>query len=99
MPTYAPPEGSMPFLAEQHLVAAKLVRKNGATRTGEERELFIQKSNSLVLCVRLSAKDRGDICLDDFDWSSLTPDWNVIDEQVRRLPPPNINGPPLAPDH
>ena len=27
----------MAFLAEQHLVAAKLVRRNGATRTGAER--------------------------------------------------------------
>jgi hypothetical protein len=89
----------MVILAEQHLVAAKIVRKNGATRIGAERELFIKKSNSFVVCVRLSARDRGGICLDDFDWSSLTPDWNVIEEQVRRLAPPNINGPPLAPDH
>jgi hypothetical protein len=41
----------MAFLAEQHLVAAKLVRRNGATRTGAERELFIRKSNSFVVCV------------------------------------------------
>ena len=88
----------MAFLAEQHLVAAKLVRRNGATRTGAERELFIRKSNSLVVCVRLMAKDRGGICLDNFDWSSLTPDWNVLDEQVRRLAPPHIGGPPLVPD-
>jgi hypothetical protein len=89
----------MDFLAEQHLAAAKLVRQNGARLIGAERELFIRKSNSFVACVKLMARDRGDICLDNFDWSSLTPDWNVIDEQVRRLPPPNINGPPLAPDH
>jgi hypothetical protein len=36
----------MQFLAEQHLVAAKLVRKNGAASVGAERELFIRKSNS-----------------------------------------------------
>jgi hypothetical protein len=36
----------MAFLAEQHLVAAKLVRRNGATRTGAERELFIRKSKA-----------------------------------------------------
>ena len=39
----------MAFLAEQHLVAAKLVRRNGATRTRAERELFIRKSNSFVV--------------------------------------------------
>jgi hypothetical protein len=62
----------MQFLAEQHLVAAKLVRKNGAARTGAERELFIRKSNSFVVCSRLMATDRGAICLDNFDWWSLT---------------------------
>jgi hypothetical protein len=35
----------MAFLAEQHLVAAKLVRRNGATRSGAERELFIRISS------------------------------------------------------
>jgi hypothetical protein len=84
----------MAFLAEQHLVAAKLVRRNGATRTGAERELFIRKSNSCVVCVRLMAKDRGGICLDNFDWWSLTPDWSVVDE----LAPPHIDGPSLVPD-
>jgi hypothetical protein len=88
----------MQFLAEQHLAAAKFVRKNGATHTGAERELFIRKSNSCVVCLRLMAKDRGGICLDNFDWSSLTPDWRVLDEQVRRLAPPDIDGPPLVPN-
>ena len=88
----------MPFLAEQHLVAAKLVRRNGATRTGAERELFIRKSNSFVVCVRLKAKDRGGICLDNFDWWSLTPDWSLVDEQIRRLAPPHIDSPSLIPD-
>jgi hypothetical protein len=91
-------EQFMQFLAEQHLVAAKLVRKNGAARTGAERELFIRESNSFVVCSRLMATDRGGICLDNFDWWSLTPDWNVIDEQVRRLVPPRIDGPSLVPD-
>ena len=59
----------MQFLAEQHLTAAKLVRENGARRSGAERELFIRKSNSFVACVRLAAKDRGGICLDNFDWA------------------------------
>ena len=88
----------MQFHAEQHLVAAKLVRKNGAARTGAERELFIRKSNSCVVCVSLVAKARGGICLDNFDWRSLTPDWSVIDEQVRRLAPARIDGPSLVPD-
>jgi hypothetical protein len=46
----------MAFLPEQHLAAAKLVRKNGARRTGAERKLFIRKSNSFVICVRLMRK-------------------------------------------
>jgi hypothetical protein len=87
----------MQFLAEQHLAAAKLVRKNGEARIGIDRELFIRKSNSFVACVRLTAKDRGGVRLDHFDWSSPTPDWNVIDEQVLRLAPPYIEGPSLIP--
>jgi hypothetical protein len=87
----------MQFLSEQHLVAAKLVRKNAVARTANERELFIRKSNSFVACVRLMAKDRGGICLDKFDWWSLTPDWGKVDEQVRRLAPPCIDSPPLVP--
>jgi hypothetical protein len=88
----------MQFLAEQHLVAAKLVRENGARRSGAERELYIKQSNSFVVCVRLMAKDRGGICLDNFDWTSLTPDWGKIDEQMRRLALPYIASPPLVPD-
>jgi hypothetical protein len=88
----------MAFLAEQHLVAAKLVRRNGATRSGAERELFIRKSNGFVLCVRLMAKERGSIRLDNFDWCSLTPDWSVIDEQGGWLSPPQVDGPPLIPN-
>jgi hypothetical protein len=88
----------MLFLAEQHLVAAKLLRKNGERGTCAVRELFIGKSNSCVVCVRLMAKDRGGVSLDDFDWWSLTPDWCVIERQIRRLAPPHIEGPPLVPD-
>jgi hypothetical protein len=88
----------MPFHAEQHLLAAKLVRKNGAWRIGAERELFIRKSNSFIACLRLSAKDRGGICLDKFDWWSVAPDWSVVDEQVLRLAPPRIDSPSLVPD-
>jgi hypothetical protein len=88
----------MQFIAEQHLVVAKLVRKNAATRTGTERELFVRKSNSLVVCVRLSAADRGGVSLDHFDWSSLTPDWCKLDKHVLRLALPQIVGPPLVPN-
>jgi hypothetical protein len=87
----------MDFLAEQHLAAAKLVRQNGARLIGAERELFIRKSNSFVTCVKLTARDRGGICLDDFDWWSVNPDWSVIEEQVLRLALPPIDCPPLAP--
>ena len=88
----------MQFLAEQHLMAAKLVRENGARQTGTERELFIRKSNSFVACVGLTAKDRGGICLGNFEWWSLTPDWSAIEEQVLRLAPAHIDGPPLVPN-
>jgi hypothetical protein len=87
----------MQFLAEQHLAAAKLVRKTGAWRTGAEQEAFIRKSNSFVLCASLIAKDRGGISLSDFDFFSLNPNWAVIEEQVLRLTPPVIDGPPLVP--
>ena len=63
----------MRFLSEQHLAAAKLVRRNALRQTTSDRERFIEMSNSLVICVCLSAKDRGGISLDQFDWSSLEP--------------------------
>jgi hypothetical protein len=88
----------MPFLAEQHLAASKLVRESGTRRTGAERELFVRKSNSLLVCALLAAKDRGGICLDTFDWTSLAPDWSKVDEQMRRLALPHIASPPLVPD-
>jgi hypothetical protein len=87
----------MRFLAEQHLAAAQLVRKNGVWRTGAEQKAFIKKSNSFVLCASLTAKDRGGISLSDFDFFSLTPNWAVIEEQVLRLTSPVIDGPPIVP--
>ena len=88
----------MLFLAEQHLVAAKLVRINGATRAGADLEKFIKMSNSFVVCARLAANSRGGINLDRFDWKALSPDWSVVDRQIRGLAPPHIDGPPLVPD-
>ena len=35
---------------------------------------------------------------DDFDWTSLTPDWGKIDEQMRRLALQDIASPPIVPD-
>jgi hypothetical protein len=87
----------MQFLAEQHLTAAKLVRENAMARIGVDRELFIRKSNSFVACVHLMAKERGGVSLEKFDWLSLTPNWNVLEEQVLRLTPPYIDGPSLIP--
>lgn len=87
----------MRHLVEQHLVMAKLIRRNGSQRTGKERELFIKRSNSFIICVGLSAKARGGIYLDNFDWHSITPDWKVIEQQICNLAPPHIPGPPLVP--
>jgi len=84
--------------AVSNLVAAKLVKEHGARRTGVERELFIKKSNSFVACARLYAKNRGCIHLENLALSSLSPDWSVIETQIRRLAPPHIEGPPLVPD-
>ena len=49
--------------AEQHLAFAKLVRSNAGNRGAAERERYIKKSNSFVVCVRLSAADRGGLKL------------------------------------
>ena len=88
----------MQFLAEQHLAAAKMVRANGAHLTGACRERFIKSSNSFVVCARLAAQDRGGISLAGFEWDSINPDWNVVDEQIQRLELPQINGPSIIPD-
>jgi hypothetical protein len=89
----------MHFLSEQHLATAKRIRVNAIRRTGVNRERLIKMSNSFVICVRLSAKDRGGIAPVDFDWSSLRPNWNLIEEQLERLAPSDIAGPPLVPNH
>jgi hypothetical protein len=86
------------FLSEQHLAAAKLVRTKGQKRDGADRVRFVRMSNSLVVCARLAARNRGGLRLDGFDWYSLAPDWSAIEEQIVRLSPPNIESPPLAPD-
>jgi hypothetical protein len=84
--------------AEQHLAVAKLVRINAGRCGVAERERYITKSNSFVVCVRLSAADRGGISLEGFNWKSLTPDWANLDEQVARLAPPTVMSPPIVPD-
>jgi hypothetical protein len=87
----------MQFLAEQHLAVARLLRQKGRNGSGEDRERFVRMSNSFVICARLSAANRGGICLDSFDWLSLNPDWTSVNQQLARLSPPHIDGPPLVP--
>jgi hypothetical protein len=87
----------MQFLAEQHLAVARLLRQNGRNGSGEDRERFVRMSNSFVICARLSAANRGGICLASFDWLSLNPDWTSVEQQLIRLSLPHIDGPPLVP--
>ena len=87
----------MQFLAEQHLAVARLLRQKGRNGPGEERERFVTMSNSFVICARLSAANRGGICLASFNWFSLNPDWTSVEQQLIRLSPPHIGGPPLVP--
>ena len=82
----------MQFPAEQHLAVAKLLRQKAVNRTGKDRERFVRMSNSFVICARLSAANRGGICLDSFDWLSLNPDWTSVSQQLARLSPPHIDG-------
>ena len=84
--------------AEQHLAVAKLVRSKAGKCGVAERERYLTKSNSFVVCVRLSAADRGGISLEGFNWKSLTPDWDILDEQIARLTPPAVESPPIVPD-
>jgi len=68
----------MQFLAEQHLAVARLLRQRGRNGPGEDRERLARMSNGFVICARLSAANRGGICLDFFDCLSLNPDWTSI---------------------
>jgi hypothetical protein len=88
----------MLFSTEQHLAAAKLIRRNGAIGDRTDCERFVRMSNTLMVCARLAAKDRGGIRLAGFEWSSVTPDWSVIEKQIGGLKPVNIESPPLVPD-
>jgi hypothetical protein len=88
----------MNFSAEQHIVAARQVRINALKRTGADRKRFIQMSNNFVVCAKLAARDRGGICLDDFNWSSPDPDWDAVELQISRLALRNVESPPLVPD-
>lgn len=84
--------------AEQHLAVAKLLRGKASAFGGTDRERYITKSNSFVVCVRLSAADRGGISLEGFNWESPTPDWDILDEQIAWLAPPTVPSPPIVPD-
>jgi hypothetical protein len=85
------------MFAEQHFAAAKIIRKNAGSWHASERALFIQKSNTLLICARLAAQHRGGINLHNFDWESLCPNWAEIEHQIRLLAPCWTKSPPLAP--
>jgi hypothetical protein len=89
----------MQFLAEKHLAVARLLRKKAWHGSAEDRVRFVRMSNSFVVCVRLSAANRGGICLDSFDWLSLNPDWTSVEQQIACLSLPLIASPPLAPTY
>jgi hypothetical protein len=89
----------MQFLAEDHFAIARLLRQKGRHGSGEDRERVVRLSNSFVVCVRLSAANRGGICLDSFDWLSVNPDWTSLEQQIAFLSPPLIASPPLAPKY
>lgn len=88
----------MPFSAEQHLAAAKLIRRNGANTSSADRERFVRMSNTFIVCFRLAARDRGGISLEGSDWSSRDPNWAVIEKQVELLTPQEVESPPIVPD-
>ena len=84
------------FSAEGHIAAAKAVRRNAASREHAQIELYIQKSNALVICAHLAAAGRGNLHLDGFAWSSIYPDWSSIDEQLEHLELREVAAPSIA---
>ena len=78
---------SLHISAEQHVLAAKLVRDNARALVEPARGQAIQISNSLLTCAVLAAKDRGGISLSGFDFAALTPEWTSIDTQIASLLP------------
>jgi hypothetical protein len=87
----------MRFFVEQYFAAAKLLREQAELLLGAEREKRIKSSNGFLACAALAARERGGISFSYFDWGSLTPDWNTIDDQIARLKPPYVDGPSLVP--
>jgi hypothetical protein len=77
----------MRFSAEQHIAAAKQVRENAKSLGEKQRAEAIQHSNLFLVLAVLDAKSRGGISLSGFDRDALSPDWAIIDEQVHRLTP------------
>jgi hypothetical protein len=88
----------MQFLAEQHLAVAKLLRQKAVNGTGKDRVRFVGTSNGFVNCASLSAVNQGGICLDNFDWLSVSQDWALVERQLAYLSPPVIVGPSLGPE-
>lgn len=87
----------MPFSTEQHLAVAKLIRQKAGNRRGSTATRFLKMSNSFVVCARVAAKERGGLLLTGFEWTSLSPDWGAIEQQIARLDPLCIASPPLVP--
>src|SRR4051794_10332908 len=80
------------FATEQHLVMAKLLRRNADVGSPLLRKRRIEMSNSFLVCARLAAVQRGGICLNAVEWFSVDPGWSTIDHQVQRLAPPDLEG-------
>lgn len=78
---------------------AKLIRLNAGNSIGAHFERAVRASNTFLVCARLAADDRGGISLAGFQWSSLTPDRSVIDNEIAALAPIKVTSPPLVPDH
>jgi hypothetical protein len=60
-----------------------------------------QLSNTSSLRSLYEAKppaDRSGISLEGFNWTSLAPDRDMLDEQIARLTLPAVKSPPLVPD-
>ena len=66
---------------------AKKIRENADSLPEPARGDAIKTSNTLLASMVLAAKDRGGICLSEFDFEALHPDWSVIEDQIACLSP------------
>src|SRR5713101_3077725 len=77
----------MQFSTEQDFAMAKKIRENADSLPEPARGDAIKTSNTLLASMVLAAKDRGGICLSEFDFEALQPDWSVIEDQIACLSP------------